>query len=64
MVFCYLKPPDENGYMLPHYVEENIVVEGEIYQKQVSYGKCNKYFVERNRDNCIKKREICRGCYI
>ena len=51
--------------MLPHYVGENIVgeEEEEREQTQVSYGKCNKSFVEFNHDNDIENRKTCTGCY-
>ena len=52
-------PPDEYGYMLPHFVGENIVeVEGDKDQTQVSYGKCSKCFVELNLDNHNKKKNL------
>ena len=54
------QPPDENGYLLPHYVGENIVEKDQIEQTQLSYGKCNKCFVELNHDNYIKNKRICR----
>ena len=57
------QPPDKKGNLLPHYVGENIVEEEERDQTQISYGKCNKCFVELNHDNSIKKRELCRSCY-
>ena len=55
-------PPDENGYKLPHYVGE-IIVEEEKDRTQVSYGKCNKCFVEMNRDNYIRNKKLCRRCF-
>ena len=56
------EPPDENGYMLPHYVGEAIVEEDERDQTRVSYDKCNKCLVEMNHDSYIKNRKKCRGC--
>ena len=43
--------------MLPHYVGENIVEE-EKEQTQVSYGKRNKCFVEKNHDKYKKKKNL------
>ena len=54
------QPPDENGYILPQYVGENIVEEDQIEQTQLSYGKCTKCFVELSHDNYIKNERICR----
>ena len=51
------QPPDEIGYLLPHYAGEKIVEE-EKDQTQVSYGKCNKCFTEMNHDNYIKKKNL------
>ena len=56
-------PPHENGYMLPHYVGEDIVEEDEIEQTQLIYGKRNKCLVELNHDNYIKNKRICRKSY-
>ena len=55
-------PPDENGYMLPHYVGENIVEENRD-RTQVSYGKCKNCFIEMNHDNYIENKRVCRRCY-
>ena len=48
--------PNENGYMLLHYVEE--VVENVIIEEksQGCYKKCDKCFVESKDDNFIKKK--------
>ena len=54
--------PDESGYILPHYVAEDIVKEKRD-QTQVRYGKCNKCFVEMNHGNYIKNRKRCGGCF-
>ena len=57
------QPLDENGYMLPHYVAEDVVEEEEKDQTQFIYGRRNKCFVELNHDNYIKNKRICRRCY-
>ena len=57
-------PPDENGYMLPRCVGEDIVEQEERNQTQVSHGKGNATFVELNHDIYIKSRKRCRRCYI
>ena len=44
--------------MLPHYVVEDFVEEEEKDQTQVSYGKCNKNFVELHHNNYIKNGKI------
>ena len=57
------QPPDEYGYMLPHYIGENFVEEEDKHQTQVSFGKCNKCFVEMNHDDYKKNLKIRRSSY-
>ena len=57
------QPPDENGFMLLHYVGEGLVEEEETDETPVRFGKCNKFFVELKHDNYIKNKRICGRCY-
>ena len=47
--------------MLPYYeIENNVVVEKPV-QKEIK--KCSKRETEKNLDNYIKNKTICRACH-
>ena len=61
-------PPNEHGYMLPHYTEEEEEEEeeeGKEEKKQqikVGYGNCSKGFIEMNLGIYNKNRKVCKTC--
>ena len=52
--------PKENGYMLPHYVEN--LVENIKEKNQECYKKCDKCFVEFKDEKNNKNKRICGRC--
>ena len=56
-------PPDENRYMLPHYVGQDTQANVQTEEVRSEYRGCGKCFVEMNHDNYIKNGKLCRWCY-
>ena len=55
------KPENEFGHMLPYYETENNLVIDKPVQKPIK--NCSKCKTERNTENYIKNKTICRDCH-